>query len=58
MQRNFIRDVYAMRASVRQSVHIFKLEHLLDNKANRDQILSKALLRRGKGCVWIWARSD
>ena len=47
-----------MGASVRASVHIFKLEYLKDNRANRDKILSKASLRSGKGCVRFWARSD
>ena len=48
----------SVRPSVRASVYIFKLEYLQDNKASRDQILSEASLRRGKGCIRFWARSD
>ena len=48
----------SVRASVRPCVHTFNLEYFLDNKANRNQILSEASLRRGKGCIRFWARSD
>ena len=50
----------SMGASVGASacVHTFNLEYLEDNKANRNQILYEASLRRGKGCIRFWARSD
>ena len=40
---------YSSRAGVRAST--FSNFNILDNKANHDQILSKASLRRGEGCV-------
>ena len=52
----------SVRPCVRPCVRAFtfsgKLEYLYDNKANRNQILSKASLRRGKGRIRFWARSD
>ena len=44
--------------SVCLSVNIFKLEYLLNQWANRNQILSEASLGRGKGCIRFWTRSD
>ena len=40
------------------SVHNFNLEYLYDNKANRNQVLPEASLRRGKGYTRFLAMSD
>ena len=45
-----------VRASVPPPVNTFNLN--ISYKANRDQILSKESLRRGKGCVRLLTRSD
>ena len=39
-------------------VHNFKHEYLCNQWADRNQILSKASLGLGKGCIRFWARSD
>ena len=44
--------------SVCMLVHTFKHEHLGDQLADRNQILSEASLGLGKGCIRFWARSD
>ena len=43
-------------SSVCVSVNIFKLEYLLNQWANRNEILSELSL--GWGCIRFWARSD
>ena len=46
-------------APVGASVCAFTLSILnISKTANRNQILSEASLRRGKGCIRFWARSD
>ena len=40
------------------SVNIFKLEFLLDQWADHNQILSEASLGRGKESNRFWTRSD
>ena len=47
-----------VRPSVRASVRVSTFSNSNYDKADRDQILSKASLRRGKGCIRFWARSD
>ena len=46
----------SVRACVRASVNIFKLEYLRNQWANRNQILSEALLGWGIYCIRFWTR--
>ena len=45
-----------VRASVRASVNIFKLEYLRNQWANCNQILSEASLGWGIDCIRFWTR--
>ena len=47
-----------VRASVRASLNIFKLEYLRNQWANRNDILTEPSLGWGKGCIRFLARSD
>ena len=46
----------SIRACVRASVNIFKLEYLRNQWANRNQILSEASLGWGIDCIRFWTR--
>ena len=48
----------SVRPCVCLCVHTFKHEYLRNQLADRNQILTEALLWWGKGCIKFWARLD